>query len=356
MNLRLKYWYMASAVIMLLLCFSIGIDITNQPEETSSLLINTSSSPSVSSPVIETTPSVFRGWIINRMGYSYLYNDRALLQFNGTVKTAERYADILNGIAKSLKNENTYSITVPTQVEFLEIPVSVMAQDNFYCTSQQEAQYALENKLENIENIDIISVFQEHSDEYLFFRTDYNWTATAAYYAYTQFCSRLNLTPVPLNAYETVSLDNYLGWFYTATQSEVLLDNADTIVYYRTETEYPCYITVEENGYKTYVLKYSGTNIEKSNGYDVFIGPEREIKRFETRAKGGSLLIIGDTSAHTFIPFLTAHFGEIIFYNPNCFSSESNYNLPQTDYVLFMNYATNAHNAAYCGKLEGFMQ
>lgn len=344
----------ASAVtlaIMILVIF-VTTSLQNEQSQTTPPSEDTASKEisEISAPV---SVSSVHGWVINRMGYSYLYNDRALQQFNGTARTALRYAEVINKITDKLDVKKAYSIIVPTQVEFMDIPVSVMKEDNFFCTSQSEAIFAAATATDNITDIDITDLLYAHSDEYLYFRTDHNWTALGAYYAYTAFCDSASLNAVPLENYEKVELKNYLGWFYTATENKMLLDNADTIVYYRTEAEYPCYITVEENGHKTYTLKYYGTDISAEKGYDVFIGKEKPVCRFETRSKGGSLLIIGDSSVHAFLPFLMPHYSEIIFYNPSCFIEGESYSPPKTDEVLIMSYATNANNAAYCNKLEG---
>lgn len=322
----------------------------NQPKDSLPGQENSVESSSDTS-VLENTPP-FTGWIINRMGYSYIYLDRALQQFNGTSKTALLYADTLNSLKQQIEGQRFYSIIVPTQAEYLDIPADVVAQDNFYCTSQTDAIYTSNSALINILSVNITELLAAHSNEYLYFRTDYNWTADAAYYAYIAYCDAAKIKPVSIESYEAIYLDNYLGWFYTATESEILLDNADTIVYYRTEAEYPCYITAEENGRKTHSLKYYGTDISAEKGYGVFIGNEKAYIRFETRSEGGTLLIIGDSSVHAFLPFLMPHYSEITFYNPNCFDPEEEYVLPAADDVLFMSYATNANNASYCEKLE----
>ncbi len=343
-----------TVVLILLLIIVAAAIHNNQPEDTLPSDIDSKDDYSDENSVLA-QPETYRGWIINRLGYSYIYNDRALQQFNGTVKTAQNYASKLNKLEQYISSERVYSIIVPTQVEFLDIPAAVMAEDNFFCTSQAEAIFTSISAYKDIIPINITELLSAHKNEYLYFRTDYNWTSNAAYYAYIAFCDAAGITSVPLENYEKIELDGYLGWFYTATGSKVLLDNRDTIVYYRTEAEYPCYITVEQDGHKTYTLKYYGTELSADKGYDIFIGKEKAVCRFETRAAGGSLLVIGDTSVHAFLPFLMHHYSEIIFYNPLCFESDDSYTLPNADDVLFMSYATNANSVSYCEKMEGLI-
>lgn len=345
-----KTLFTASLITALAIIFVILIAIAifgNQPEDT---LPNSGGDETSNNSVLE-EKAIERGWVINSLGYSYLYYDRALQQFNGTVYTGQRYADVLNNFAEKTDCTKIFSITVPTQAEFLDIPIAVMAEDNFYCNSQKEAVFASSLAMDKVKNIDIYDVLYAHKDEYIYFRTDYNWTALGAYYAYREFCKAANLQPVPLENYETVELDNYLGWFYTATKSQMLLDNADTIVYYRIEKEHPCYITSYEDGYMTHTLKYIGTEISAASGYNVFVGDEKPVYKFETRSKGGTLAIIGDMSAHAFIPFLLPHYKEITLYNPNMLKGTDDIDI-DSDTVLFLSYATNANSSVFCENIE----
>lgn len=348
-----KIFLKAAAITILSILFVILVAAAifkNQPEDT---LPNSVSDPeNISENSVSESLFTERGWVINRLGYSYLYYDRALQQFNGTANTARRYAEAVNAITAETDAIDYFSIIVPTQTEFLDIPVSVMAEDNFYCNSQREAIYASSITMGETENINIYDILLSRCDEYLYFRTDYNWTALGAYYAYVAFCDAVDISPKSLDEYEAVELEGYLGWFYTATKSQMLLDNADTIVYYRIENEYPCYITTEENGYRTHTLKYRGTSLSADDGYSVFIGDEKPYYKFETRAKGPAIAIIGDTSAHAFIPFLFPHYSEIVFYNL-AFVDETDAEIDiNADTVLFMAYATNANSSYYCENLE----
>ena len=345
-----KTLFTASLITALAIIFLILIGFAifkNQPEGT----ISGGQTEETSDDSVLGEKAIERGWVINSLGYSYLYYDRALLQFNGTAYTGQRYADVLNRFAAKINCTQVFSITVPTQAEYLDIPIAVMAEDNFYCNSQKEAVFASSLAMNTVKNIDIYDILYAHKDEYIYFRTDYNWTALGAYYAYTDYCKAANLQAVPLENYEAVELENYLGWFYTATKSQMLLDNADTIVYYRIEKEHPCYITTYEDGYKTHTLKYIGTELSAASGYNVFVGEEKPVYKLETRSKGGTLAIIGDTSAHAFIPFLLPHYKEIYLYNPNMRESTDEIDI-NADTVLFLSYATNANSTVFCENIE----
>ena len=349
-----KTYLIIGIVIIVFTLFISVILILNKKEQSNSDLVSGVEQSDVSDKEISNIPekTVERGWVINKLGYTYLYNDRALSQFNGTARTAIRYANAVNKVTETINSPQIFNIIVPTQTEFIDIPAQIRKEDNFFCTSQGEAAYIAASNMLKAKNIDVFDIIYAHLDEYLYFRTDNNWTMNAAYYAYSEYCKALEMEKTDIENYEKITLHNYLGRFYTATQSKMLLDNRDYIVYYRTEAEYPFYITVEQNGNKTYLLKYYGTEISSDKGYDVFIGKERASYRFDTRSDGGTLTVVGDSSAHPFLPFLMAHYSVIYFYNPACFETD-NINVPETDTVLFMAYSTNANDPEYCKNLEG---
>ena len=55
------------------------------------------------------------------------------------------------------------------------------------CSDEQAAiQYIYDNMDKKVVTIDAFTALKNHSDEYLYFRTDHHWTALGAYYAYSQ--------------------------------------------------------------------------------------------------------------------------------------------------------------------------
>ena len=87
----------------------------------------------------------------------------------------------------------------------------------------------------NIVTVDAYAKLRNHTDEYIYFRTDHHWTQLGAYYAYTAFCEAAGFEAVPLEDFETGRYDNFVGSMYTFTkgypQSDVLKNNPDYLDY-----------------------------------------------------------------------------------------------------------------------------
>ncbi|HAB00127.1 MAG TPA: hypothetical protein DCE08_01115, partial [Ruminococcaceae bacterium] len=81
--------------------------------------------------------------------------------------------------------------------------------------------------------MDFFPVLEEHSDEYIYYRTDHHWTTQGAYCAYLEICDELNLTPVDLQDLESRTADGFYGTFFS--KSKAFNAKADTITYYLTD-------------------------------------------------------------------------------------------------------------------------
>ena len=44
--------------------------------------------------------------------------------------------------------------------------------------------------------VDVRPTLTAHKSEYIYYRTDHHWTSLGAYYAYSQLCQTLGLTPL----------------------------------------------------------------------------------------------------------------------------------------------------------------
>ena len=297
------------------------------------------------------------GWVINSMGYTYLYQGKGYNQFNGTKALAEKYAEALNNLVSNLTFP-VYSMIAPTSVEFADIPYDVKKTDDFYNSSQKTFISNVNSTSEAIE-IDIYSVIASLVDEeYLYLRTDKNWTADAAYLAYLEFCTAVGVSPKNKEEYEMGSYVGYLGSFYNSTGSKKLKENADIVNYYRINDVYPCSVTMYNGNlvYNDRALIYSQLSSPISYGYYAFLGDRGETftitsQNSETEK---SLLVIGDSSAFAFVPYLVANYRNIYFINTEAYGGTLDKYLEDKniDEALVLSYASTAASASCINKLN----
>lgn len=339
-------------------------------DEASGAMAEESVSSHVSSTVSEPqTENDSHGWIINSLGYTYLYHGVGVEQFNYSAATMDRYLSSIRSLAGMVpEGTSVYCMPVPTRIGFLysEIDDAIKREDDFFNSWQQTFLDTVEDRLRP--EISVINLYKPFSDAYqadeeLFFRTDKNWTADAAYLAYQRFCSASGNAPVSLSAYEEKRIEGFLGSFYLATGAEELRSNADLFRYYQNEHTTACKVTLYNGGavYKSYCL--AGNAVAgASSAYSVYLGTEGQQFRIESPCTSGKkLLVVGDGSAAAMLPFLIENYSEIRYINiasyanafPELFASDTFHD------VLFISYVTNTvkgeyplHLAAMAGILQ----
>ena len=218
----------------------------------------------------------------------------------------------------------------------------------------------------NIVTVDAYAKLRNHTDEYIYFRTDHHWTQLGAYYAYTAFCETAGFEAVPLEDFETGRYDNFVGSMYTFTkgypQSDVLKNNPDYLDYYlpiyETHARYYADATLQ-NGVPVSVV-YTKMDSAVDNKYLCFIGGDTPICIIESTAKGGTCLVLKESYGNALVPFLTSHYSKIIVVDPREFNRDGKPSLDLTQFaaeqavddLLVINYPYMINSKAYVRWLE----
>lgn len=293
------------------------------------------------------------GWVINEFGYTYVYDSCGYEQFNYKSTALDRYVNSLNNLAAVIPSStNLYSITVPVSSTFAAIPRDIYVADNFFNQSQSSFVSTVASRTgERILHVPIISVLEESYDngEYVFFRTDKNWTSLGAYKAYYAFCEAKGLSAYPLENFIEQDIGDYLGSFYNATKSMQMYDNPDDFILYSSLGDVKTSLTVydSERVYTNYSL--CGNTVDAMNAYDVFLGRDAARYEIHTDVDGGSLLMIGDSSIYPMVSFLASHYSKIDIIIPlNYDKSLADFLVDRSyDDCITMCYSTNAVSGDY---------
>lgn len=153
------------------------------------------------------------------------------------------------------------------------------------------------------------AVLDEHSDEEIFYRTDHHWKTLGAFYVYQEWAQKMGYEVPQAEDYEIeVATDSFEG----TIQSKLGIETQkDTIELYHRIGD-PLY-TVEKNnsgeiGYNVYDM----LALDTKSKYDVFFGGNQALVKMTTQVKNGrKILVIKDSYAHCFVPFMLDGFEEI---------------------------------------------
>ena len=155
--------------------------------------------------------------------------------------------------------------------------------------------------------IDLRTVFEAHKDEGLYYRTDHHWTSVGAYYGAAAFLERLG-REVPALAEPTVLAEDFNGTLFSSSGYRHI--TPDVIESYVDGAG----VTVEtwRSGAPEIIDLYDESFLAEKDKYSAFLGGNTPLSIVRTGVEnGGRLLIVRDSYADSFVPFLTESYSEI---------------------------------------------
>lgn len=158
--------------------------------------------------------------------------------------------------------------------------------------------------------LDLRGTFAAHKDEYLYYKTDHHWTTLGAYRAYEQFCALRGLKPFDAAAAESRTVPDFYGTHYSSTRRWNV--RTDTITWYPLDNAMTVY---KVNGEADFSPASTGPMVDESklqtrDKYAAFLGGNNGYTTIEGGGKG-SILVVKDSYANCFVPFLTANYQKI---------------------------------------------
>ncbi len=297
-------------------------------------------------------------------GSIVVVGDRAMDVPTATWSIVEDYAAAVGHLHEALGPDvRTISLLTPNSAEFYA-PESLRTGEH----SQKDMIDRCYGKMpDEIVKVDAYTQLREHTDEYIYFRTDHHWTALGAYYAYIQFCKAVGFESAKLEEFQTGTYTGFLGSMYSYTQgypqSDVLRDNPDTLTYYlpkvETHAKYYADATLSDGIPISVVYTKLAENVD--NKYLCFIGGDNPVCVIETDVVGGPVcLVLKESYGNALVPFLTSHYSKIITVDPRLFNQQGKPELDLktfaaeqgVDDLLVVNYPFMVSNAYYVEWLE----
>lgn len=243
--------------------------------------------------------------------------------------------------ARKVPEVKTYSLIAPTSVEVYHEKLPLFAQSY----NQQHVLTNVEQQLgRTVTSIQFEDVFTNRNKkrEQLYFRTDHHWTMSGAYEAYVETVKSMGITPYLKKDFqvETVS-SNFLGTLYSKANAFGI--TPDYIEVFMPNFPISYHVTYENMTDSSDSL-YEYSYLDKKDKYSFFLNGNHSLVKIQTSVKNNrKLLVIKDSYAHAFIPFLVNHFEEIHmvdlrYYHDNVYTYIENYDLKE---ALFLYNVAN---------------
>lgn len=194
-----------------------------------------------------------------------------------------------------------------------------------------------------INNIDVRETFKKHKDNVqLYYHSDHHWTSEGARVAFMETANAMGFkADVTPDEPETVDY-NFEGML--SSKSGFYDAGNDTIdVYFPTEKTPGSIVTYVDTQEKSCSF-YKSENLDKKDAYTVFTGGNHSLIKINTATeRKQNLLIIKDSYANCFVPFIAPYFRNVYVVDPRYYFNNLNKLIKNNDItdVLFL-YSANA--------------
>lgn len=290
------------------------------------------------------------------IGAVFVVGNRAFEYYNFSQSQANRYISSMNALAEKLSGKaKVYDMIVPTSIG-ITLPDAYMGSIN--SSDQSKAIDYINSGLNSkIIKVPIFKTLMSHRSEYIYFNTDHHWTQLGAYYAYCEFAGIAGFTANPLDKYEKIEFDGFLGTFYNDTgKIPELKSNPDTIYAYKPNSSAKMFYVDSKGQTISWPIINDVTKYPESVKYSCFIAgdnPYTEINNPQI-TDGSSIMIVKESFANALVPFLVENYQTIYVIDYRHYSgSISDLVLEKNiDTVLYINNVSAIRNEKLMNKLE----
>jgi len=156
---------------------------------------------------------------------------------------------------------------------------------------------------------DSASILCEHKSEEIYYRTDHHWKTLAAFYVYQAWAGKQGYVIPELTDYEVQAVtDRFEGTIQSKLGIRTMGDTIDLFF----PIDEPDYSVYYESSGTTKNNLYSYAALDTKDKYAVYFGGNEPFLQIKTASENGrKILIIKDSYANCFIPFMLGEFGEI---------------------------------------------
>ncbi len=223
-------------------------------------------------------------------GFAYIYKDGTLREFfrvsnNQISKTAHA----LNAYRSELPEDGkVFYMMIPLHDNYRPLPNSVKYA-GWYSNTEDALQ---EQADEGVYVLNAPAILNPHLEEEIYFPLDHHWSALGAYYLCEEAMRIQGLPMTPYDEYEYRKVGTYSGWFDVMYP---LQDVAAARLYNRNLEEKIPFMNYSANTYMSYVTGVIKPWTKMVTGFST----------------GRKALVIGDSFANVFAPYLCPYYDEV---------------------------------------------
>lgn len=187
-------------------------------------------------------------------------------------------------------------------------------------------------------------------EKQLYYKTDHHWTTDGAYIAYRAFANAADLDGKNTKYRRLQVSDSFCGML--AASGGFSESKTDDIYIYLPKGKEINYVVSYEEEQEKSASFYRTENLNVRDQYTLFLNGNHALVRITTNAESkDTLLILKDSYANCFVPFLTGDYAEIILVDPRYYADDLE-TLIKSEQVTDLLYLYNANTLSQDSNLE----
>lgn len=189
----------------------------------------------------------------------------------------------------------------------------------FIATEDQNAQLKRTEEIVSaagIQWIDAAKTLNQHKNEEIYYRTDHHWTTKGAYYAFQEAAGDLGILQEEMTAFVPHTVTEAFNGTLSATSGYERSRRENIDIYLPEKNDTKVVVNYVEEKEKSASM-YSSEKLEEKDKYGMFLNGNHALVDIKTTSeKNRRLLILKDSYANCFVPFLTPYYREIVLVDP----------------------------------------
>ncbi len=215
----------------------------------------------------------------------------------------------LNYAVKEYGKNHVSCLMIPSKTTALSEYLPAFADTMFF----DDVMKSISKKLDDKDVlIDLKKEMSSHKEEYIYYRTDHHWTTLGAYYAYQKWADITGQgRKKEITEYKREEVFND---FYGTTYNKIHQKTTPDIVeIFHNSIEKNITVNFDNGDKKADTLYFKEHAKKGFNRYELFLGGNTFQIEINTKAHTGkTLLLIKDSFANCFVPFLAEDYDKII--------------------------------------------
>ena len=231
--------------------------------------------------------------------------------------TVTENIEAINAAAETYKDVTFNMMIVPDAANVLkdDLPVLADTLDQNALISRVKKQLS-----DSVNWIDTGKALSEHKNEKIFYKTDHHWTSLGAFYAFKDAAPALGIKEDVSTIFRPYPVALDFNGTLAAMSGSRLNVKEQIDIYVPKDMEKDVIVNYEEEQKKTTTL-YDRSKLDTRDKYSVFLGGNSPLIDIRTLSHNPDrILVVKDSFANSFIPFLTPFYREIVMVDPRYYT------------------------------------